>query len=80
MLLLYDDSTFETHSNLVNSKSSRLEVLFRIINSWNYREVDIKYITKKMRLLSGYVLWARKRNDSMKRFFKASKTYAIIDS
>ena len=28
--------------NLVNSKSLRLEVLFRIISSPNYRDVDIK--------------------------------------
>ena len=35
------------HSNLVNSKSSGLEVLFLIISSSNYREVDIKiYISK----------------------------------
>ena len=32
-------------SNFVNSKSSELEVLFRIINISNYREGDIKYIT-----------------------------------
>ena len=32
-------------SNFVNSKSSGLEVLFRIINISNYREGDIKYIT-----------------------------------
>ena len=32
-------------SNLVNSKSSELEFLFQIINSSNYREVNIKYIT-----------------------------------
>ena len=34
-------------SNLVNSKSSGLEVLFRIISSSNYRAVDIKYMTPK---------------------------------
>ena len=33
--------------NLENSKSWGLEVLFRIINSSNYREVDIKHITQK---------------------------------
>ena len=33
---------FYIQSNLVNSKSSGLEVLFRIIGSSNYREVDIK--------------------------------------
>ena len=31
--------------NLINSKSSGLDVLFRIISSSNYREVGIKYIT-----------------------------------
>ena len=31
-------------SNLGNSKSSELEILFRIIRNWNYREVDIKEI------------------------------------
>ena len=33
-----------TQSNLVNSKSSGLEVLFRIICNLNYREVDIKNV------------------------------------
>ena len=31
-------------SNLINSKSLGLEVLFRIISSSNYREVDVKNI------------------------------------
>ena len=36
--------TPELQSNLVNSKSSGREVLFRIISSSNYTEVDIKNI------------------------------------
>ena len=32
-------------TNLVNSKYSGLEVLFRIINISNYREGNIKYVT-----------------------------------
>ena len=35
-------------SNLMNSKFSVLEVLFRFINSSKYRSVDIKHITIKM--------------------------------
>ena len=34
------DSDRIIQSNLVNSKSSGLEVLFRIITSFNYKEVD----------------------------------------
>ena len=34
-------------SNLVNWKSSGLEVLFQIISSLNYREVDIKLYNPK---------------------------------
>ena len=32
-------------SNLVNSKSSELDVLFRITSISSYMEVDIRYIT-----------------------------------
>ena len=39
-------------SNLVNLKSSGLEVLFRVISSSNYREVDIKYILRRKSLVS----------------------------
>ena len=31
-------------SNLVNSKSSELEILFRIISSLNYIEIEIKFV------------------------------------
>ena len=34
-------SIFKMQSNLVNSKSKGLEILFLIIESSNYREVDI---------------------------------------
>ena len=34
--------------NLVNSKYLGLEVLFRIISSWNYRAMTQKYMTPKM--------------------------------
>ena len=37
-------ASFYKQSNIVNSKSSGLEVLFRIISSSNYREVEIKQI------------------------------------
>ena len=37
-------NTLRIQSNLVNSKSSALEFLFRIVSSLNYREVDIKSI------------------------------------
>ena len=35
-------SPFGVHLNLINSKALGLEVLFRIISSLNYREVNIK--------------------------------------
>ena len=42
----------DIQSNLVNSKSSGLEVLLQIISSSNYREVDIKYITPKLIIIT----------------------------
>ena len=35
-------------SNFVNSKPSGLEVLLRIIGSWNYKEVDIIQLLTSM--------------------------------
>ena len=70
-------------SNLIHSKSSGLEVLFRIISSSNYREEDIKYITLKndyhYYFSIKHKFWAHKRNISRRYFFYAPKTYVIID-
>ena len=73
-------------SNLVNSKSSRLEGLFRIISSSNYRKVDTKIYNPKMFITRGlkyslvkHKFWTRKRNFSMRRFFYTPKTY-VTDS
>ena len=44
-VLFFSTSIFpQLQSNLVNSKSSGLEDLFRMISSSNYREVDIKIL------------------------------------
>ena len=40
------------HSNLVNSKSSGLEILFRVISSSNYWDVDVKIDNPKMIIFS----------------------------
>ena len=59
----------DTLLNLVNLKSLRLEVLFRMINSSNYWKVDLKYITSKNIIISFSVkhkFWACKRNVSLK--------------
>ena len=44
------------HSNLVDSKSSGLEVSFRIISSWNNREADINYIACKIVIMLFFLL------------------------
>ena len=70
-------------SNLVNWKSSGLEVLFRIITSLNYKEVDKNMKNPNMIFISFFPIkhkfWARKRNVSKRRSFYAPKTYVIID-
>ena len=54
-------------SNLVNSKSSGLEVLFRSIENSKCREEDIKiYDPNKVIFLIKHKFWARKRNVSMR--------------
>ena len=74
----------KVQSNLVNSKSSELEVLFRIISSSKYYEVDIKMYNPKLITLLFFSVkhkfWAHKRSVSRRRFFYALKTYVIIDS
>ena len=45
----------QLQSNLINLKSSGLEVLFRIIRSLNYREVDIKFCNPQRCLLSVFL-------------------------
>ena len=73
-------------SILVNSKSSGLEVLFRIISSSKYRVVDMKIIITPKIIIIRFSLsikhkfWVHKRNVSRRRFFYAPKTYIIIDS
>ena len=67
-------------SNLVNSKSSGLEVLLRIINSLNYREVGINnMLSTKVIIISPpphiiQTFRVRKINVSERRFFHAPKT------
>ena len=73
-------------SNLINLKSLGLEVLFWIISSSNYREVDMKNIYPPELIMIQvlfsikHMFWVCKRNVSMRRFFYASKTYAVRDS
>ena len=78
--------------NLVNLKSSELEVSFLIISSSNYTEDQSrhKYIYipySKVIIISFFLsniikhkFWVRKRNVSMRRFFYPFITYVIIDS
>ena len=40
-LYILDNGLVEKRSNLITLKSSRLEILFRIVSSSNHREVDI---------------------------------------
>ena len=40
---------------MFNSKSSRLDVLIWMIISWNYREVDVKYISTEMIIIRFYL-------------------------
>ena len=66
--------------NLINSKSSGLDVLFRIINSSNYREVDKKYITPVIIVsFSNYLtvtyLMANKNNDAHVVFYFSFQPY-----
>ena len=70
-------------SNLVNSKSSGLEVLFRIISSSNYREIDIKIYNPQKLLLSFFFLFQAYVLGAYKKCLKetyAPKTYVIIGS
>ena len=62
-----------------------LEILFWIISSLNYREVEIKNITSKNNyydffLSIKHMFWACERNVSERRFFYTPKTYVIMDS
>ena len=78
--------SFNLQSNLVNSKSYGLEILFRNIENLNYREVDIKIYNPPKGLLSALFLsnmfCVHKRNVSVRRFFYTYKTYVMffIDS
>ena len=70
--------------NLINSKSSGRDVLFRNISSSNYREVDMKYITPVIIVsFSNYLtvtyfsILANKNNDAHVVFlFLISALYA----
>ena len=68
----------QIQSNLVNSKSSELEVLFRIIRSSSCREVDMNIDNPHKLLLSVFFFYqtyvlVRKRNVSKRRFFYVPK-------
>ena len=70
--------------NLVNLKSSGLEVLFRIISSLNYREVDLKIYNPQNDYYQVFSIkhkfQACKKNLSKRCFFYTPKTYVIVDS
>ena len=64
-------------SNLVNSKSSGLVVLFRIISSSNYREVNIEIYNRQNEYYQRFffikhMFWARKKG-LMESFFTQPK-------
>ena len=62
-------------SNLVNLKSKALEILFRIIENSNYREVDIRIYTPHPKWSLSMLFLSI----SGRRFFYAHKTCVFID-
>ena len=71
---------YDVQSNIINSKSSGLEILFGIIRRSNYWEIDLKiYNCPKMIIISFFsikhMFWACKRNVSLR-----TKTYDITSS
>ena len=65
-------------SNLVNLKSSGLEILFENFRSLNYREVDIKVFNHQndyfQFFLCSHMICVRKRNISVRCFFYKPKS------
>ena len=80
-----NDSNFKTYiqSNLVNLKPYGLVVLLRSIKRSKYRELDIKYISPQMIIVSVLLsiirFWCTKKKRLSETFLLCTKTYVFID-